>query len=318
MNIREADLFITGGAGSLGNAIARLRKEQGWTGRLTVFSTDAHKHEKMKREFPDVQFVQGDIRSTDILQNAMVGHDIVIHAAAVKIIPVSEYASIDTFDVNVNGSMSVCHAALKSGIKAVLGISTDKACYPANAYGATKLLMEKAFQEFARAGYDCKFYLIRYGNVLESNGSVIQAWKEAISRGGMISITDPDMTRFWLSPMQAARYVADVFDPYIGMKSGDIFIPGMKGLSVGKLAEYNIGDYSNMVERVPLRPGEKMHECILTDQEKKKAYGLGGRFIILKPSTDPDHPYHLHENAIYSNTVQELNQDELTELLRNE
>ena len=207
--LKTANIFVTGGAGTLGKAIAKRRKKEGWTGRLTVYSTDSSdKHVKMKKIYPDVNFVQGDIRNHETLYNAIVGHDIVIHAAAVKVIPASEIASIDTFDVNVNGSMNVCYTARLAGVKHVLGISTDKACHPANAYGATKMLMEKIFQEYARIPeIETQYHLVRYGNVLESTGSVIEAWKNAVANDEKIKITDPEMTRFWLSPSQAVDYV---------------------------------------------------------------------------------------------------------------
>ena len=210
--IKHANIFITGGCGTFGKALAKLRKEEGWTGELTVYSTDTHKHEKMHREYPDIHFVQGDIRNPETLYMAMVGHDVVIHAAAVKVIPTSELYSIDTFDVNVNGSLCVCATAVRAQVKHVLGISTDKACHAANAYGASKYLMEKMFQEYARMESETIFHLVRLGNVLESNGSVIEAWKNSVARGEPIKMTDPEMTRFWLSPTQAVKYAIKAFE----------------------------------------------------------------------------------------------------------
>lgn len=306
MDFSYANLFVTGGAGTLGRAIARRRKEEGWTGRLTVYSTDNHKHDFMRRLYPDVVFVQGDIRSDVTLFNAMAGHDVVIHAGAVKVIPDSELWSIDTYDVNVNGSLNVCVQAAKAGIKHVLGISTDKACHPANAYGATKMLMEKIFQEFARTEYETAFHLVRYGNVLESTGSVVQWWKKAAETGQAIKITDPNMTRFWLSPRQAVQYVVDALNE----PSGCIYIPKMPALSIGKLADYVVGD----VERVsiPLRPGEKIHETLLTVEEGKHVVESEDAYI-LTPSTDG-----VIESAVSpfsSDVARELTETELAELL---
>lgn len=279
--VEDANIFVTGGAGSLGRALARKRKEEGWSGKFTVYSTDNHKHEYMRRMFPDVGFVQGDIRNPETLYNAMVGHDIVIHAAAVKVIPDSEYYSIDTYDVNVNGSLNVCIQALRAGINHVLGISTDKACHPANAYGATKMLMEKTFQEYARIGSETQFHLVRYGNVLESTGSVIEAWKTALRTGGKIRMTNPEMTRFWLSPKQAA--VAAVES--LKLPSGCIFVPRLPALPVGELARYTLENNQYEIERIPLRPGEKMHETLVTAEETVRAQSIDVIGFIVHPTT---------------------------------
>ena len=180
----------------------------------------------MRKDFPDITFVQGDIRDPLTLYNAMVGHDIVIHAAAVKVIPASEFQSIDTYKVNVQGSLNVCDVAVRAGVKEVLGISTDKACHPANAYGASKFMMEKIFQEYARHGGDTQYHLVRYGNVLESNGSVIETWKKSIMAGNSIQMTHPDMTRFWLSPAQAVR----CRDCALSQDSGNIYTQQLNAL----------------------------------------------------------------------------------------
>lgn len=259
--IRTSNLFVTGGAGTFGHALAKRRKKEGWTGKLTVYSTDTMKHEKMRREYPDINFIQGDIRNPDTLYNAMVGHDIVIHAAAVKVIPASEYNTIDTIDVNINGTLTVCAMAVQANIKHVLNISTDKAAHAANAYGATKYLTEKILQEYARQGFETQFHLVRFGNVLESNGSVIESWKKRIEAGLPILITDPRMTRYWLSPDEAVGCAIEALE----LESGHIYIPILPALSIDKLAEYTIGDVER--EEIPVRPGEKRDETLLTIEE---------------------------------------------------
>lgn len=319
--LKSADIFVTGGAGTLGRAIARRRKEAGWTGKLTVYSTDNHKHQIMRVDHPDVQYVQGDIRNHETLYNAMVGHDVVIHAAAVKVIPESEYWSIDTFDVNVVGSMNVFQCAVRADILDVLAISTDKACHPANAYGASKLMMEKIAQEYARVdGMATKFHLVRYGNVLESNGSVVEAWKKAVAAGEPIKITDPDMTRFWLSPSQAVDYVIEA----LGFESGQIFVPSMPAMSIGKLAEYTVGHLfetgDDPVERIPLRPGEKMHETLVTLEELSHAYwsSNGGTFpfhYVIYPTTDQGGLRDRFEKPYSSDMAREVTKKEFLELL---
>jgi len=313
--LETSNIFCTGGAGTLGRAIAQRRKKEGWTGKLTVYSTSNHNHDSMRKLYPDVQFVQGDIRNPETLFNAMVGHDIVLHLAAVKVIPDSEYWTIDTIDVNVNGSLNVCQQAISANIQHVLGISTDKACHPANAYGATKLLMEKLFQEYSRIGSDTKFHLVRYGNVLESSSSVLEAWKSSVAAGFPIKITDSTMTRFWLSPQQAV----DMVIASLEFETGWVYIPKMKALSIGQLAEYVIGDGKEVgYKKIPLRPGEKMHETLLTIEEAKNAFNFDGYFVI-QPSTAEATPYHLFPRVPYtSDTAPELTRDELMELLKNE
>ena len=310
--IEALNVICLGGAGTFGHALARRRKLDGWTGKMTIYSTDSIKHEKMRREYPDINFVQGDIRNPDTLFNAMVGHDVVIHAAAVKVIPTSEFYSIDTFDVNVNGSQCVCSTAIRAHIKHVLAISTDKAAHPANAYGASKYLMEKLVQEYSRQDFETQFHLVRFGNVLESNGSVIEAWRKAVQRGEPIKMTDPEMTRFFLSPRQAVQYAIDALE----LQPGHIFIPLLPSLSIGKLAEYIVGDVE--IEEVPLRPGEKIHESLLTFEEIwycERSYGKLGEARDLRPTTTKrnDTPY----LPLISNTVLELTHDELIELLDN-
>lgn len=309
---KVANIFVTGGAGCLGRAIARKRKEEGWTGKLTVYSRDTFKHERMRRDYPDVNFVQGDILNPELLYNAMVGHDIVIHTAACKVIPASEYQSIDTFNTNVNGSWNVCVQAVRANIKHVLGISTDKACHPANAYGASKMMMEKVLQEYSRMPIDTQFHLIRYGNVLESTGSVVEAWKKAVDNGEEVKITDPEMTRFWLSPRQAADYAIRSLE----MPNGMIFIPIMPALSIGKLLEYVVGGKYYKIVRIPLREGEKIHETLLTVEEVLRS-GVNPGYFLLLPSTTKHTPtsWSIATNIYTSDTACELTQDELLKLL---
>ena len=287
--IEFSDIFVTGGAGTFGHALAKRRKKEGWQGKMTIYSTDTMKHEKMRREYPDINFIQGDIRNPDTLYNGMVGHDIVIHAAAVKVIPASEYHTIDTIDVNINGTLTVCAVAVQANIKHVLNISTDKAAHACNAYGATKYLTEKILQEYARQGFETQFHLVRFGNVLESNGSVIEAWKKRVEAGLPILITDPNMTRYWLSPDQAVGCAIEA----LGLESGHIYIPILPALSIGKLAEYTVGDVEN--ERVSIRPGEKEDETLVTLEETFYVKFIGD-YYDLSPITDSrglafDEPY---------------------------
>jgi len=215
--------------------------------------------------------------------------------------------------------MNVCQAAMQLDTPHVLGISTDKAAHPANCYGATKMLMEKIFAEYSRLGLKTQYHLVRYGNVLESNGSVIETWRKCVANNQPIKITSPAMTRFWLSPSQAVQYALDALE----LPSGHIFIPLLPALSIGKLAEYTLWENEEEWKKhpaviIPLRPGEKVHESLLTFEEIwycERCYGKLGEARDLRPTTTKqnDAPY----LPLISDTAPELTKQELLDLLAN-
>jgi len=287
-------ILITGGAGYLGKAIIERSVKEKWDCDITIFSTDAVKHIQITNQYPHIHSVIGDIRDGDTLWAAMTGKDLVIHAAAVKHIDVSEYNSIDTFDVNVTGSLNVLRCAAQLGIPKVIGISTDKACHPANAYGVSKLAMEKMFQEFSRIGLETSFHLVRYGNVLDSTASVLTSWKKAVAEGKPIKITDPEMTRFWLSPSQAVDHIIEA----LKLESGHIYVPMLSALTIGKLAEYTVDMVTS--EKISIRPGEKTHETLLTREEGYYAKQYGFDYFDLSPSTSDRFPTISHLMCPYT------------------
>lgn len=314
----KGKILITGGAGTLGKAIIQRAVREDWDCDITIFSTDAVKHARVTHEFPQVQSIIGDIGDFTTLYSAMTGKDIVIHAAAVKEIPSSEWHSIDTYRVNVDGSLNVALAAAQLKIPHVLAISTDKACHPANAYGATKYMMEKIWQEYTRYGFPTRYHLVRYGNVLESNASVLQKWKSAAANGEPVYVTDPKMTRFWISPSQAVQYVLES----LSFNSGMIFVPKMPSLSIGKLLEYTIGPNYFNIKSMPMRPGEKMHETLVTLEETDfcvpVSEPLNKDCFVLSPTTEPRMNWKTEEltRPYSSDTARELTKEELTELLK--
>lgn len=306
--LSDKNIFLTGGAGTLGRAIAERRRAEKWRGTLTVFSRDTTKHSRMRQKYPDVNYVCGDIRNFETLYNSMAGHNVVIHAAAVKVIPISEFDSIDTIDVNVTGSQNVARAAVMLGVESVMGISTDKAAHPVNAYGCTKMLMEKIFQEYSRKDLFTQFFLVRYGNVLESTGSVIEIWKKAADAGLPVTITDDTMTRFFLSPKQAVQVILDGFEY---CSSGQIYVPKMPALSIKRLAEYTLPDGIEL-KVTGIRPGEKMHEDLVTKEET--AYTSDRKeFYLIRPSTNTKVVIPCRRYA--SDLAEELTREELEELL---
>ena len=308
--LSNKSIFLTGGAGTLGKEIAERRRVEGWAGRLTVFSRDTTKHSRMRAKYPDVNYVCGDIRNFDTLYAAMAGHDVVLHAGAVKVIPVSEFDSIDTIDVNVTGSLNVARAAVQLGVESVMGISTDKAAKPVNAYGATKMLLEKIWQEYSRKDFKTRFYLVRYGNVLESTGSVIEIWKKNYEDGYPVLITDDTMTRFFLSPSQAVQVMMDGFT---FSQIGCIYVPIMPALSIKKLAEYTLPEGVELRVR-GLRPGEKMHEDLVTEEETFYTEEHD-KYFLIHPTTFTRFPQPSRRFA--SDLAREMTREELEELLEN-
>ena len=314
MTFHNARILITGGAGTLGTEIIRRAYEKDWNAHITIFSTDTLKHHAIKRLFPDIHCVVGDVRDPVTVYNAMAGHNIVIHAAAVKHIPDSEFNPIDTYEINVTGSRIVADSAIQHGIDHLIGISTDKACHPANAYGATKYLMEQIWQEYSRLPTHTNFHLVRYGNVLESTASVIQIWKAQVERGEVPTITNPNMTRFWLSPAHAAKIVEEC----INLESGEIYVPKLKSMSIREMFAYAIGDISgeDRFRQVPMRPGEKMHETLVTEEEGEFVTGYSDSFVIRPTTTKRNNP--LLGIPFTSENSERLSHDELTELLKND
>lgn len=277
--MQKKKVLITGGSGTLGRAIIKRATEEDYGWDITIYSRDIFKQAIVKGLYPHIHTVMGDVCNYSALHNAMAGMDIVIHAAATKVIPDSEMVPLSTMEINVMGSHNVCVAAMNLGTPIVVGISTDKACHPANTYGATKYLMEKIFVEYSRMGLSTRFHLVRYGNVLESTGSVVEAWRRAEAEKRPIYMTDPDMTRFWISPYQAVGYVIEAMK----QESGEVYIPKMKSTTIEQLAKYVLENPGN-VKLVSMRPGEKVHETLLTLEEGDFATEFDDYFV-LRPTT---------------------------------
>jgi len=218
--------------------------------------------------------------------------------------------------VNVVGTINVASIALELGTPHVMCISTDKASHPANAYGATKMLDEKLFQEFARiaeaANLRTQYHLVRYGNVLESTGSVVEIWRNQIVRDETIKVTDPEMTRFYLSPQQAV----DIVLKGLTLASGMILVPKLKSLSLKKLAHFSTSDFSVKVdwEIIPMRPGEKRHETLLTVEECEFATE-DGNYFYLRPSTCPRNTHGESPLPYSSDMAEELTYEEFATML---
>lgn len=303
----KGNILITGGTGTLGQAIVARAGREDWDCRITIYSRDEMKQQAMKRKFPDCRYAIGDVADYDTLERVMVGHDTVLHLAAFKHIPAGEMNLAGLFSTNLTGSLNVVKAAQRTGVERVLGIGTDKGCHAVNAYGMTKALMERFFQEANRAKLT-RFHLVRLGNVLTSTGSVIPAWREQAERGEPLKVTDPEMTRFWLSIGQAVAFSLAA----LATEPGVVVIPKLPGLRMKQMAEYLFPGQPQVT--IGLRPGEKKHEELLTVEEAPFAKSGGDRFHLY-PITGKANALPDSTCGYRSDQVQQLTRGELLAML---
>jgi UDP-N-acetylglucosamine 4,6-dehydratase/5-epimerase len=257
------NILVTGGSGFFGRGFVRAALHRG-AERVCVFSRGEYQQALMRQEFKDdrLRFFIGDVRDQDRLRRAMTGVDLVVHAAALKRIEVADYDASEVVKTNVLGTMNVIEAATDAGVQKVVGLSSDKACEPVNAYGATKLVLEKLLlaANNSRGAHGPIFSVVRYGNVSGSTGSVIPTWR----RGGIVTLTDPDCTRYWMTLSEAVELV---WDTAIGMRGGELVIPELPAYRLGDLAEAMGVNY--MV--AGLHEREKRHEAMRPGETSDKA-----------------------------------------------
>lgn len=283
LNLKNKSILITGGTGSLGKALTRrLLTENKDIKRLIIFSRDEQKQFVMAQEFnekeyPCMRYFIGDVRDSDRLVRAMQGVDYVIHAAAMKHVHLAEYNPSECIKTNIGGAENVIHASLVSGVQKVVALSTDKACAPINLYGATKLTSDKLFvaANNIKGANPIRFSVVRYGNVMGSNGSVIPFFVNK-RKEGFLPITDPNMTRFNISIDGGVDMVFHALEHAWG---GEIFVP--------KIPSYNITDVAKAIapntptKVIGIRPGEKIHEEMISSSDSFYTYDLGTYYAIL-------------------------------------
>ncbi|MCA0431121.1 MAG: UDP-N-acetylglucosamine 4,6-dehydratase (inverting) [Bacteroidetes bacterium] len=283
MDLNNKSILITGGTGSLGKQLTKTIIDR-WPNfkRLVIFSRDEQKQFQMNQEYPDtvyknIRYFIGDVRDFERLKKAFKGIDLVIHAAAMKHVHIAEYNPMECVMTNVMGAENVINAALESGVENVVALSTDKAAAPINLYGATKLCSDKLFvaANNIKGLNKIKFSVVRYGNVMGSNGSVIPFFINK-AKSGVLPITDATMTRFNISLQDGVEMVLDAADTAWG---GEIFVP--------KIPSYKITDVAKAIgpnckhEIVGIRPGEKIHEEMITSSDSFTTYDLGKYYAIL-------------------------------------
>lgn len=277
MSLHGASILVTGGTGSFGKAFVRYATTYLDPKRLVIYSRDEQKQWTMAQEYthPSLRFFVGDIRDRSRLELAMRGIEYVIHAAALKIIPTAEYNPTETIATNVIGTQNVAMAALYTGVRKVVGLSTDKAANPCTLYGSTKLCAEKILVAYNSLSGDggCTFGAVRYGNIAFSRGSVIPHFQKQKAQGVALSITHPDMTRFYYTLDQAVALVMGYLDHG---NRGEIHVPIMPSFRIVDLAEAI--DPGNSRKFIGIRGSEKIHEDIITSHELRAR--KGGIYVI--------------------------------------
>lgn len=281
--LKDKSILITGGTGSLGKALTRTVLEK-WPNvkRLVIFSRDEQKQFQMAQEFPperypNIRFFIGDVRDLDRLKRAFNGIDYVIHAAAMKHVHIAEYNPDECVKTNIGGAENVIQAALSTKVSKVVALSTDKACAPINLYGATKLTSDKLFiaANNIRGTEDINFSVVRYGNVMGSNGSVIPFFQKKKAEGSL-PITDPNMTRFNISLSGGVELVLHALEHAWG---GEVYVPKIPSYRITDVAEAIGPECQHPV--VGVRPGEKIHEEMITSSDAFTTYDLGSYYVIL-------------------------------------
>ena len=283
--LTNSSILVTGGTGSFGHAFVPMTLERYNPKRLVIYSRDEMKQWEMAKIYgkdPRVRFFIGDVRDKDRLHRAFHGIDYVVHAAATKIVPTAEYNPFECVKTNINGAMNVIDAAIDQGVKGVVALSTDKASSPANLYGATKLASDKLFVagNSYSAHVGTKFSVVRYGNVMGSRGSVIPFFL-SIASSGALPITDERMTRFMITLEQGVDLIWTAFNDMVG---GEIYvrkIPSMKVVDIAKA----VSD-SAMLDIIGIRPGEKLHEQMISPEDSLYTYEYQDFYKILPAIND--------------------------------
>jgi UDP-N-acetylglucosamine 4,6-dehydratase len=282
-DLNGKSVLVTGGTGSFGQAFVRVVLDNFQPARLIVFSRDEMKQYEMTQgqdgdRYSCMRYFIGDVRDVDRLEMAMRGVDIVIHAAALKHVPAAEYNPFECIHTNVMGAENIVKAAIRCRVEKIIALSTDKAANPINLYGASKLAADKIFVAANHLSADVRprFSVVRYGNVLGSRGSVIPLFKRLIAEGAdHLPITDDRMTRFWITLPQGVRFVLSSLAMMCG---GEIFVPKIPSTKIVALAGALAPELP--IRIIGIRPGEKLHEVLITEDDARTTLDLGDRYVI--------------------------------------
>lgn len=283
---KNKTLLITGGTGSFGNAVLDKFIESN-IAEIRIFSRDEKKQDDMRRKYQNskLKFHIGDVRNKDSIDNAMKGVDFVFHAAALKQVPSCEFHPMEAVRTNILGTNNVVDVAVDNGIQKVICLSTDKAVYPINAMGVSKAMMEKVFVAKSRTSGKTKIIGTRYGNVMASRGSVIPLFHNQLINNMPLTITNPEMTRFMMTLENAVELVLYAFE---NGESGDIFVQKSPSSTIGQLAAVmkDIYKSKSVITNIGVRHGEKMHETLLSKEERQVSEDMGNYFRIPADNRD--------------------------------
>jgi len=276
----EKSVLITGGTGSFGKRFIRSLLNSCDPARVIVYSRDEMKQFEMEREFdhPAMRFFIGDVRDYPRLRRAMRAVDYVVHAAALKQVPAAEYNPMECIKTNVYGAENVINAAIENEVEKVIALSTDKACNPVNLYGASKLASDKLFiaANNIAGGHRTRFSVVRYGNVVGSRGSVVPFFNKLVGeRAPSLPITDPRMTRFWITLDQGVDFVCKCFSR---MQGGEIFVPKIPSARIIDLAKAIAPDMPTHI--IGIRPGEKLHEVMISHDDSRVSIEFPDHYVI--------------------------------------
>ena len=279
MDWKKQVVLVTGGTGSFGRKFVEIMLRDYKPAKMIIYSRDELKQHEMRIsgfDHKDLRYFIGDVRDLNRLRRAMQGVDIVVHAAALKQVPVCEYNPMEAIKTNILGSSNVIEAALDAGVGKVMALSTDKAVNPINLYGATKLAAEKLFvQSNAYAGGTAtRFSCVRYGNVAGSRGSVIPVFLKQ-KHNKKLTITDERMTRFWITLDQGIAFVIRCIEQ---MQGGEVFVPKIPSMKIVDIARVIAPEAE--LDAIGIRPGEKLHEVLIHQDEARATIELEDMFVV--------------------------------------
>lgn len=283
--LNDKTILLTGGTGSFGTKFTKTILDRYDPAALRIFSRGEHNQADMREDFddhPDLRFLIGDVRNKNRLSRAMEGVDVVVHAAALKRVPTCEYNPLEAKRTNVDGTANLIDAAIDKEVNRVIGLSTDKAVHPINLYGATKLVGEKLLVQgnSYTGGRETRFGVVRYGNVVGSKGSVVPTFIEQ-RKEGTLTITHEDMTRFWITLEKGVELVLNALER---LRGGEIYVPKIPSMKVVDLAKAIAPEADHEV--IGIRPGEKLAEILVTEEEARHAREFDDHYLI-----EPEHPF---------------------------
>lgn len=326
-------ILITGGTGSLGHVLTKRLLNEKYPPKIIIFSRDEAKQHAMRLYFQNlnigteettysnflqnVQFIMGDLRDFHTVLHAIRGVDIIFHAAAVKQVPAAEYFPMEAIRTNILGTGNLINAIIESGedVESVIATSSDKACYPINAYGMTKAIMEKMMIAANLKTDRTRFVLTRYGNVMGSTGSVLPLFKNQIENNKPLTVTSDEMTRYMMELQQSVDLL---FTAFVEARQGEIFIPLIPTAKMIDVAEIMSHGTNSKVIITGIRPGEKVHETLISEQEMPFTFMRNDHFIIksMLPELYGKPDGGIKDMKSYTSQSNPLNKEKLYELLK--